>query len=128
MRLLPAATFAAALAFAAMLPGALFASPWMTADGAQGKFFTDAKGMTLYTFDNDTKDTSACAGPCAAIWPPFAATAADKAEGDWGIITRADGAKQWTYEGHPLYTFAKDAKAGDMTGDGFKGIWHVAKP
>ena len=42
-------------------------------------------------------------------------------------ITRDDGTKQWAYKGKPLYTFARDTKAGDATGDG-KGPWHSAKP
>ena len=48
--------------------------------------------------------------------------------GDWTIVTRDDGQKQWAYKGKPLYGFAKDTKAGDKTGDGFlNGAWHVAK-
>ena len=44
------------------------------------------------------------------------------------IITRDDGGKQWAYKGKPLYLWAKDAKPGDKTGDGFNNVWHVAKP
>ena len=50
-----------------------------------------------------------------------------KASGDWSVITRDDGSKQWAYKGKPLYSWAKDQKPGDMTGDGFNGIWHVVK-
>ncbi len=50
------------------------------------------------------------------------------AEGDWTIIDRTDGTKQWAYKGKPLYTFVQDKKPGDMTGDGkANGAWHVAK-
>ena len=57
----------------------------------------------------------------------FAADGA-KATGDWTIITRDDGLKQWAYKGKPVYAFAKDTKAGDKTGDGFlNGAWHIAK-
>ena len=91
--------------------------------------FVTAKGMTLYTFDKDTAGKSACNGPCAQAWPPLAAQASDAPSGDWTIVTRDDGARQWAYKGKPVYAFAKDAKAGDKTGDGFmNGAWHVAKP
>jgi len=86
-------------------------------------------GATVYTFDKDTVGSgkSACNGPCATLWPPVAAQAADAASGDWSIVTRDDGSKQWAYKGAPIYTFSKDAKPGDTTGDKFKDIWHVIK-
>ena len=89
-----------------------------------------SKKMTLYTFDNDPGDgsKSVCNGPCATNWPPVAATAVDVGLGDWTVITRDDGSKQWAYKGKPLYTWIKDAKPGDKTGDGFNNAWRVAKP
>ena len=48
--------------------------------------------------------------------------------GDMTVITRDDGTRQWASKGKPLYTYAKDAKAGDKAGDNFKEVWHVAKP
>jgi predicted lipoprotein with Yx(FWY)xxD motif len=90
---------------------------------------TDTKGMTLYTFDKDTvPGKSACNGQCQTNWPALAAASGDMAMGDWTVITRDDGSKQWAYKGKPLYTFAHDAKAGDMTGEGRGGVWHMAKP
>jgi predicted lipoprotein with Yx(FWY)xxD motif len=87
----------------------------------------DSKGMTLYTFDKDAGGKSACNGPCATNWPPLAAGADAKAEGDYTVITRDDGAKQWAFKGKPLYTWMKDQKPGDKTGDGVNNVWHVAK-
>jgi predicted lipoprotein with Yx(FWY)xxD motif len=84
-------------------------------------------GMTLYTFDKDAGGKSACNGPCAGNWPPLMATADATASGDWSIVTRDDGGKQWAYKGKPLYTWSKDAKPGDKTGDNFNNVWHVAK-
>jgi predicted lipoprotein with Yx(FWY)xxD motif len=86
-------------------------------------------GATVYTFDKDTVGSgkSACNGPCAQLWPPVAAQASDAASGDWSIVTRDDGSKQWAYKGAPIYTFSKDAKPGDTTGDKFKDVWHVIK-
>ena len=103
---------------------ALAQAPAKTADGV----LTNGAGMTLYTFDNDSGGKSMCNGPCAGNWPPLLAAADAKASGDWSVVTRDDGGKQWAYKGKPLYTWSKDAKPGDKTGDGFKNVWHVAKP
>ena len=95
-----------------------------------GGVLVGANGMTLYTFDKDAAGSgkSVCNGPCATNWPPLAAAAGDTAGGDYSIITRDDGAKQWALKGKPLYSWSKDQKPGDKTGDGFNGVWHVAKP
>ncbi len=86
-------------------------------------------GMTLYTFDKDSGGKSACNGPCAGNWPPLKATADARDMGDWSVIARDDGSRQWAYRGKPLYTWVKDQKPGDKTGDGFlNGAWHAAKP
>ena len=116
---------------AAAMVATLFASvaSAQTASPArmEGGMLVGASGMTLYTFDKDTGGKSACNGPCAGNWPPLMAKDGDKASGDWSIITRDDGAKQWAYKSKPLYFWAKDQKAGDQTGDGFNGVWHVAQ-
>jgi predicted lipoprotein with Yx(FWY)xxD motif len=85
-------------------------------------------GMTLYTFDKDAAGSgkSACNGPCAANWPPLAAMGTES--GDYSAITRDDGSKQLAYKGKPLHFWAKDAKPGDKTGDGFNNVWHIARP
>ena len=90
----------------------------------------DAGGMTVYTFDKDAAGSgkSVCNGPCAKLWPPVMAAADAKAEGDWSVVTRDDGARQWAYKGKPVYLYASDAKAGDRAGDNFKDVWHVIKP
>lgn len=102
----------------------LAAAPAMASDGV----LTGSNGMTLYTFDKDMAGKSACNGPCATNWPPLFAQDSDTASGDYSIITRDDGKKQWALKGKPLYFWAKDMKAGDRTGDGFNNVWHVAKP
>ena len=90
-------------------------------------------GMTLYTFDKDTKGAtkSACVDKCIENWPPFLAAAGAMAEGDWTIVdvVDKDGAtkKMWAYDGWPLYLWVKDTKPGDVTGDGVGGVWHVVK-
>ena len=117
----------AAIAFSAVTAQA--AAPAMTAETAKGPALVDAKSMTLYTFDKDMGGKSMCNGPCAANWPALMAASGSAASGDWTMVTRDDGTMQWAYKGKPLYTFAKDTKPGDITGDGFlNDAWHIAKP
>ena len=117
-----AAAFAALLAGCATVPP----SPAKTVDGA---LVNDA-GMTLYTFDRDVGGSgkSVCNGPCAVNWPPFRATTDTPQNAAWQIVTRDDGSKQWAYQGKPLYTWLKDTKPGDRTGDGVNNAWRVARP
>ncbi|MDD1968884.1 hypothetical protein NPS29_26470 [Pseudomonas putida] len=115
-----ALTCASSLAFAA--------APAMTGKTDKGEVLTDHKGMTLYTFDKDSGGKSMCNGDCATNWPPLMAGAGAKDEGGYTVVTRDDGSKQWAYKGKPLYTWVKDKKAGDATGDGVKDVWHVVKP
>ncbi len=87
-------------------------------------------GMTLYTLDRDVANSgkSVCNGPCATNWPPLIAKPTAAPIGDYSVVTRDDGQKQWAAKGKPLYYWSKDTKVGDTTGDGFQGVWHVAKP
>lgn len=94
-----------------------------------GGVLVAANGMTLYTFDADKADSgkSACNGPCAGLWPPFVAAATEQPSGSYSVLTRDDGARQVAYRGKPLYFYKSDQKAGEHTGDNFKGVWHVIK-
>lgn len=127
MRLAPRLTTLAAatlLSACASMMGA--APPAKVADGV----FVGPNGMTLYTFDRDTAGTgkSVCNGQCATNWPPLLASASDTASGEWTIVTRDDGARQWAYRGKPVYYWVRDAKPGDRTGDGFNNAWRLARP
>ena len=103
-----AALVAGSPALAQMTMGGVKATP----DG-----LNDASGKPLYTFARDTTPgKSACNGPCAAAWPPLPATATDKDSGDWTVVTRDDGSKQWAYKGQPLYTYVKDTAGQPATG------------
>lgn len=117
----------ALLALSAWGPAASAADmPAMARDGV----LVTASGMTLYVFDKDPADASKsmCNGPCATNWPPLAADKAAVASGDWKPIARDDGSMQWAYKGKPLYTWTKDQKPGDRSGDGVNGVWHLATP
>ena len=90
---------------------------------------TDAKGLTLYWFAPDTSTKSACYGSCAAYWPPVTGTPSAGAgvTGTLGVITRTDGTKQATYDGHPLYTYVGDSAPGTASGNNLNlngGLWH----
>ena len=104
------------------------AEAWKEAEVNGTKIYTDANGMTLYTYDKDEKGKTNCYDKCAVAWPPLMAAADAKPEGDWTIVDRTDGTRMWAYDGKPLYTYVDDKKAGDMTGEGKGGVWHVAKP
>jgi predicted lipoprotein with Yx(FWY)xxD motif len=106
-----------------------------TANSDLGKIVVAANGMTVYVFDKDTAGSgkSACApGPCLEKWPVVTADsdspAVDGVTGDVGTITRDDGTKQVTLAGLPLYYYASDAKAGDVTGQAVGGVWWVVAP
>ncbi len=115
------------LTVAACAGGGMYAAaPAKVLDG----MLTGANGMTLYTFDKDMAGSgkSVCNGPCATNWPPLFAMDGDMASGDYSIVNRDDGKKQWAFKGKPLYYWVKDQKPGDRTGDGFNNVWHAAKP
>jgi predicted lipoprotein with Yx(FWY)xxD motif len=99
-----------------------------SADTAKGKALVDLNGMTLYVFDRDGKGKSNCNGQCAVNWLPLIADTDAQAAGSFSFIAREDGRKQWAYKGKPLYTWAKDKKPGDATGDGINNVWHLASP
>jgi predicted lipoprotein with Yx(FWY)xxD motif len=94
------------------------------------------KRLTVYMFEADKGAASSCSGACAKAWPPVTTGSAPHVAGgamsaDLGTITRADGTKQVTYKGHPLYFFAKDGDAGDAYGQGAKAFgssWYVLRP
>lgn len=105
------------------------ASPPVPANFAQG-LLVGPNQMTLYTFDKDAAGSgkSVCNGPCATNWPPLLAEANAQPSGDFSVVTRDDGRKQWALKGRPLYFWAKDQKPGDATGDGFNQVWHAVRP
>ncbi|TAK49900.1 MAG: hypothetical protein EPO23_01370 [Xanthobacteraceae bacterium] len=121
----PLAAVALVLATTAALAQMAPAKPGTS---AKGPVMVDAKGMTLYTFDRDASGKSACTGPCTENWPPLMAGADAQASGDWSVIARPDGKKQWAYKGKPLYAWKNDKAPGETSGDGFNGLWHMATP
>jgi predicted lipoprotein with Yx(FWY)xxD motif len=106
-------------------------------DAKNGSYLTDASGRALYLFEKDSRGHSACSGACAKAWPPYTAqgtpTSTDSTLKSSLIATihRADGQTQVTYNGKPLYYFAKDAAPGDTKGQGLKAFgaeWYLVSP
>ena len=137
MKCLQIAASSAALALALGVPafaathGVTTLKPHVSSSGV----LVAGKGMTLYTFDKDKSDKSTCYGRCAKTWEPALGSESAlkqsnqrlKEGGVVGLAPRKDGTMQWTYDGKPLYLYAKDKAPGDENGDGVRGMWHVAK-
>jgi predicted lipoprotein with Yx(FWY)xxD motif len=107
-----------------------------TQAGSAGAFLTNASGRTVYLWAKDGMNMSDCSGACAAAWPPVPATGTLTATGsakasDLGTITRSDGTKQVTYDGHPLYYFVGDSSPDQTAGQGsaaFGAKWWLVAP
>ena len=107
-----------------------------TASSSAGPVLINGTGRAVYVWAKDTKDMSACTGACASAWPPVPATgtvtaALSAVSSDLGTITRSDGTKQVTYDGHPLYYFAGDSDSGQANGQGsdaFGAKWWLVTP
>ena len=112
--------------FAAAL-SALMATAVQAQPVVNGGVLADAAGRTVYTFDKDENNKSNCAGGCLTNWPAFVAKPGAAAQGSFGLID-ANGGKQWTAKGKPLYYFAGDTNPGQRNGDGVGGVWHVVTP
>jgi predicted lipoprotein with Yx(FWY)xxD motif len=100
-----------------------------------GKVLVNSKGRTLYLFQADQGTTSACNDACASAWPPLVNASPKAGKGVKASLlatsARADGKSQVTYNGHPLYTFQGDKKAGATSGQGvnaFGGLWYALSP
>ena len=91
--------------------------------------FTDGRGMALYVSDTDrAPDVSSCYDNCGPNWPAFNPAETDRDTGEWKIITRDDGTKQWAYKQKPVYRFLLDRQPGDVKGNGIGNVWHAARP
>lgn len=126
-------------ATAAQAPAKALSRQSATVDVANtvlGQILVDSQGRTLYLFKADSGGTSACTGACATAWPPLLAhgrlsVAGGANQSLVATIQRPNGGLQVTYNGHPLYLFADDQKAGDVNGQGvtaFGAPWFVLSP
>ncbi len=102
---------------------------------SNSKVVTNSAGFTVYWFAIDTPKKSNCNGACVSFWPPVPGSAQltnmSSLPGKFGSIKRADGSKQLTYDGHPLYTFKQDTAPGQVNGNGINtsgGLWWAMTP
>jgi predicted lipoprotein with Yx(FWY)xxD motif len=138
MHRLTLAIAAACLALIPAMPAAAQPPPAPAIGVAEhpslGPILADDQGVTLYRFTRDGPDVSNCYDQCAQTWPPL--LVAEDGEpvpgpelgGTLGVITRRDNARQVTYNGMPLYYYARDASPGDANGQGVPGVWFVVEP
>jgi predicted lipoprotein with Yx(FWY)xxD motif len=131
---------AGVLASAAILAASVLAAGGSTivktGSSSLGKILVDAHGKTLYVWAHDKGSKSTCNGDCATYWPPYVTSGKPKALAGanarlLGTSRRSDGRLQVTYAGHPLYYFVRDAKAGQIKGEGltgFGGRWDPVSP
>jgi predicted lipoprotein with Yx(FWY)xxD motif len=107
-----------------------------TATSSLGRILVDTRGRTLYLFEKDKPGRSACAGTCATYWPPLLVHGKPAGLGGakqslLGSTRRADGTRQVTYAGHPLYRFVLDTGPGRTKGQDlhdFGAAWYVVSP
>jgi predicted lipoprotein with Yx(FWY)xxD motif len=101
-----------------------------------GRILVNGQGRSVYLFEKDNRKASTCYGACARTWPPVTTSRAPIAGKGvtvamLGTRSRRNGTLQVTYNGHPLYTYGGDAKAGQTKGQGsnaFGGAWYVLSP
>ena len=89
----------------------------------RGRLLTTAEGRSVYQWDRDADGKSNCAGPCAKEWTPILAPDRVSTQGDWSIVERSPGVKQWAYRKRPVYTHMLDEKTPSQQGSDVPG-WH----
>lgn len=130
----PATTSPAAPTSSAPAASAAAGAEMKVASSSAGQIVVDSKGMSLYFFTKDVKDsgTSACTAACLDAWPIFTTTAesptVEGVTGTVGTIASPDGKKHVTINGMPLYYYVKDKAPGDVTGQGVGGVWYLVSP
>lgn len=97
-----------------------------------GAHLTDSDGMSLYVYLEDTQGSgsSACVDSCTRNWPALTAdgdiAAADGLDQSLtGTLEREDGTMQVTYNGWPLYLYARDTAAGDARGAALGQVFYL---
>lgn len=100
-------------------------------EDAGGLALVDAGGRTLYAFEGRgsaraVANQVVAAGSADREWKPLIAPALAQTMGQWSVITRSDGIRQWAFRGKPLATFAGDLSPGDANGVGWSKNWNAA--
>ena len=131
MMLLASVSLPAAAQYTYSTPAAAPAAKPTTTDfppiRQRNGILVDLKGRGLYNYGGDDPGKSNCSGQCILLWPPIIADAGARPKGDFTLVVRDDGQKQWAWKGKPLYRWVSDHKRGDAGGDGVNGVWHLAR-
>lgn len=90
-----------------------------------GRVLMTDQGKTLYTFPPESPKKIACIGPCLERWKPLTAPAVAEEIGDWRVVNRPDGLRQWVHRGRPLYTYTGDVRFAELNGLDHEG-WQAA--
>jgi predicted lipoprotein with Yx(FWY)xxD motif len=98
-----------------------------TRSTSAGDVLTTPDGLTVYIYDKEAEGSASCYGDCAEEWPPVLAPSDAKPFGDFSLVKRIDGTRQWAYQGKPLHFYREDAAPGDAKGDNHEGFWHVVE-
>jgi predicted lipoprotein with Yx(FWY)xxD motif len=131
------AAAAAALAVTAAPMAAEQAAPTLTTHSSRfGKVLFDGRGFVLYAFTKDPRRKTVCYGACAKAWPPYIAKGKLRAGAGvkaslLGTVRRANGSRQVTYGGRPLYYYVGDTRPRQIlcqNVDEFGGLWLVVRP
>jgi len=95
----------------------------------EGKFYVIRNDLAYAVYWSKSHATAKtpCEGECSKLWPPVVASASANDVGDWKIVKRSDGTRQWTYQGKPLHMYSKDKPGADATGEGANGDWQILK-
>ena len=101
-----------------------------------GRILVDSKGFALYAFTRDGRAPSRCSGECARAWPPYIARGAlaqgaGTSAGRLGVARRADGRRQVTFDGRPLYYYVGDRRPGQVLCQNvseYGGLWLILRP
>jgi predicted lipoprotein with Yx(FWY)xxD motif len=103
--------------------------------GARGPLGTvlTADGVTVYVYTKDPRGATVCYDLCAMDWPPVLVThtpaVAAPLPGRLGSVSRRDGTRQLTYDGHPLYRYIEDPPGTDQAnGQDVDHEWFVVRP
>lgn len=90
---------------------------------ATGRLLTNHIGFSVYVWDGDVANKSNCVGKCLEEWSPILASQSAQVQGEWGVIERSPGVKQWTYRTKPVYTRVQDRRFRSLEGGDVAG-WH----
>ena len=90
---------------------------------ATGRLLTNHVGFSVYMWDGDAANKSNCTGSCLNDWAPVLASQSAQSQGEWGVIERSPGVKQWTYRTKPVYTRVQDRRFRSLEGGDIAG-WH----